>query len=154
MCLQYVLWKLVIEGLSRYSADFNAATKFLVQPKDKLLLTRAYFEVAYNTQEIEVATYLCYIFLGLGATYFVYNFYIHFLMNLVESKSYLAFKFFACCCFCKLRPFEQKNMHSRVFFTGRKVVDLDGGKDHLMKIDPVEKQEEKDSNQREPTSNV
>jgi hypothetical protein len=30
MCLQYVLWKLVIEGLSRYSADFNAATKTLV----------------------------------------------------------------------------------------------------------------------------
>ena len=45
-------------------------------------------------------------------------------------------------------------MHGSVFFTGRKVVDPDSGKDNLLKTDSVEKQEERDINQREPTSNV
>ena len=71
----------------------------------------------------------------IGAIVFVRNFYIHFLMNLVESKSYLAFKFFSCC-LCKLRPFMRSNMNRNVYHTGRRVIPI-GINGDLLKVEEI-----------------
>lgn len=127
MAILLVVFKFLIYGLSRYTADVTKATVDQVKVPYQILSRdfKPYELLEDREQYIVVSTNL---FSGIAiayAVYFLWNFYVLFLVWLFETKSFSWFKVFTCCRW-DLRKFARANVHRDAHSAGMRSAVVDG----------------------------